>query len=361
MRLISIATRCPTVDAFVDLFNRYVDPDDHALFIAARDPRVIGEKAPFQFRLRGGEVVMRGEAEVVRTFDGDDEGPWARSGYCIKLISLEDDDHQLYQRLIEGARSVPPMARRTVPPVVAESHARPLPGMPEPDPSLLLETDINLHRPPTGAPAPPVLLAPIDTPPPDDPDPVWGGLPPPTRRPLADAARQFLLPVRRSKRLQIVVGAIGGMIVGAILAFLTQGPDEEGMVALVPPAAPAGAPAKPGVAPPPAQPETGAPTRPTRAQSSKDRPGKRRPAADGDGDGVVVLDLRSTPRGATFYVDGKKVGRGPVKVSVKAGKRVKVVAKLKGYAEWTDSVSVKDKNKKVSAKLVAAAGRFPKK
>lgn len=344
MNLISITTRCETIEAFLELFHRYIDPGDQALFIANPDPREVGTKAPFQIRLRDGSIVMRGEAEVVRRWAGDGlDSPWARPGYCIKLSSLESDSQEIYDDLIDGSRSVQPAARRMVPPVAAPTQSKPMPAEPEPEPEGRAETSFPIVLGDLVASAPPAVREDSQV------NPLWGALPPPPppRPKLVEV-------IRRSKRAQIATGIVGGVIVGTILALLTLGdkdtifvvPDPSAApiagTTPAPPAAPAPAPvAAPDPAPaPPAEPE------PEIEDPEPDKP-RRRPVPS---DGMVTLDLRSNPAGAIFFVDGKNVGKSPVKVKVKAGKRVKVSAQLKGYTEWKDRLRAKD-DRRVTARL----------
>src|SRR5262245_28028103 len=100
MDLLTIATRCVDVEAFRDLFSRYIDPDDHALFVSAGSPPPVGTKFPFQIRLSDGTVILRGESKVVRCFGTEgDQGPWVRSGYCLQLSGLEPEAELLYEEL----------------------------------------------------------------------------------------------------------------------------------------------------------------------------------------------------------------------------------------------------------------------
>ena len=127
--LISIATRCESVEAFVALFQRFVDPTDHALFVAAREPRPVGVSAPFRIKLRDGTVVMKGAARVLRAWGGDGAGsPWERPGYCIELSGLEGESQRIYRELIDEKRDDAP----------GEPPAAPAPRPPaEPGPARL--------------------------------------------------------------------------------------------------------------------------------------------------------------------------------------------------------------------------------
>ena len=142
--LISISTRCASLEQFVALFHRYIDPEDHALFIASRDPREVGATGPFQIKLRDGSVVVRGDAEVVRTWKTESEGcPWGRPGYCIRVTSVAAESKSVYALLLASARTVPALARRTAPPpertpppeiFVPPPEPRDAPPDPEPSP-----------------------------------------------------------------------------------------------------------------------------------------------------------------------------------------------------------------------------------
>jgi hypothetical protein len=73
----------------------------------------------------------------------------------------------------------------------------------------------------------------------------------------------------------------------------------------------------------------------------------------------LTLTLSSVPGGASFEVDGKAAGTGPVSVLVTANQKVKVVAKLPGHQPWTREVSVKTSSLSVRAELkpLSAGGR----
>jgi hypothetical protein len=336
MHLISITTRCETVETFLDLFHRYIDPEDKALFIAAPDPREIGTRAPFQIRLRDGTIVMRGEAEVVRRWAGDGlDSPWARPGYCIKISALESDSQEIYSDLIDGAKKVAPAARRMVPPVAAP-QSRPIDAEPEPapEPPQRNEKSFQLDLGDL-VPVEQGSLLPTGT----ESDPLWGVLPPPPppRPGLADLPRL----IRGSRRLQIATGVMAGIVVGTLLAIVTHG---DGDKVFVSPSAeaPRPAPAAPSPIEKPAEPVS--PAAPAPERPAADPPAEP-PAAS-----HVVLDLRSDPPGAIFFVDGKKVGKAPVKVKVKAGRKVKVEARLKGYPDWKDRIRARD-DRKVTARL----------
>ena len=241
MHLINIATRCADVRAFRDLFSRYIDPDDHALFVSAGVPPAVGTKLPFQIRLRDGSLILRGESEVVRSFGTEgDRGPWARSGYCLKLSGLESESAELYQELVEAASSVSEQARATVPPVAPEASPElgeldvaPTPPAkmdPENSSELIMNALAGAVLEPPSTAEPGHLLVTPDTS--GKRDPVWGTVPPPPTTPAwllawLDGGRRWVGSLKRSRRAQIQAGAVAGVLLLIFLAVWTLGGDEE--------------------------------------------------------------------------------------------------------------------------------------
>ena len=68
---------------------------------------------------------------------------------------------------------------------------------------------------------------------------------------------------------------------------------------------------------------------------------------------MARLSLTSTPAGAELVVDGKPVGKAPTEVQAPAGSTVTVEATLAGHEPWREQVAVADKDKQVTARLVA--------
>jgi hypothetical protein len=62
------------------------------------------------------------------------------------------------------------------------------------------------------------------------------------------------------------------------------------------------------------------------------------------------LDLKSTPAGATFFVNGKKVGKAPLQVAQRKGK-LRVLATKPGYKRWFRVMWHKEDLTKVHARM----------
>ena len=65
------------------------------------------------------------------------------------------------------------------------------------------------------------------------------------------------------------------------------------------------------------------------------------------------LKIRSEPAGAIITVDGKVVGRAPVRARVEPNSKVYVTATLAGHVAWSKEVTVKVRSKSVKARLKA--------
>jgi hypothetical protein len=132
--LLSVATRCGSRDDFLKLFQRYIDREDGSLFIVSKEPRPLGSRQPFQIKLNDGSIVMRGEAEVVKTFPGEEGG---RRGYSVRLLDLDDDSRVIYGELLGRSRSAPPPSRTGKPQALIVEDMPEMPDMrDEADPEL---------------------------------------------------------------------------------------------------------------------------------------------------------------------------------------------------------------------------------
>jgi len=71
----------------------------------------------------------------------------------------------------------------------------------------------------------------------------------------------------------------------------------------------------------------------------------------------AILDLRSSPPGATFTVNGEVVGRAPAKAEVTAYTYVRVEASMEGQGAWSQKVYVGSPRQTVTASLPPPGGR----
>jgi hypothetical protein len=129
----------------------------------------------------------------------------------------------------------------------------------------------------------------------------------------SDLARSF-------SRVPMAAITTGAFVLGLALGYVLFGGEERvaSAPAAEPPAPVAATPAPPSPAPEP----TPAVPEPT--------PEPLEPVSTLSGPG---LDIESTPPGATFFVNGKKIGKAPSQVLVKKG-RLKVSATKPGYKRW---------------------------
>jgi len=67
-RVMRVLTPCATVEEFVSRFAPLVD--EESIVIVTLQPRRLGSRRPFELVLAGGEVVMRGESEVIEVVPG---------------------------------------------------------------------------------------------------------------------------------------------------------------------------------------------------------------------------------------------------------------------------------------------------
>jgi hypothetical protein len=65
----------------------------------------------------------------------------------------------------------------------------------------------------------------------------------------------------------------------------------------------------------------------------------------------ATLELRSSPAGAAFVVDGTFVGRGPTRTTVPGWTFVTISAELPGHKPYRERVYVKGSGDSVTARL----------
>jgi hypothetical protein len=210
-------------------------------------------------------------------------------------------------------------------------------------------------------------------------------------------------PDRRGRVIVGVAAGVGGLVLGLLLGYLAWHGKKPPPAAAAAPATPAPATPAPAPAPAPAAPAPAAPAPASATCTAQvhstppgvdvlldDKPAGKTPiesltipcagatislvhpryeridrqvTATPDKPTIVdehlarpdaVLELASSPPGATFAIDGKTVGKGPTKAKAEAFIGHTVTATLPGYKPWSQKVYLKGTAVKVSAKLEPA-------
>jgi len=98
------------------MFRPFVD--EQSLFVPTRSPRPVGTRQPFLIQLRDGQVMLRGQGEVIESFP---EGPGSkRVGMRMRILSLDPASQELHTRILQHKRAstLPPPFRGGVTPTV---------------------------------------------------------------------------------------------------------------------------------------------------------------------------------------------------------------------------------------------------
>ena len=102
--MLRIVSKCQTLDNFVAVFHPYVTRD--AVFIATRQPRLVGQRARFAITLNSGATMLSGDGEVVEAYQ-DDQNVFKRPGMRMRFVSVDATSQVILQRLLD-ARTPPP-------------------------------------------------------------------------------------------------------------------------------------------------------------------------------------------------------------------------------------------------------------
>lgn len=139
-----IATRCTSVEQFVQMFHRFVDED--SFFVSTLNTRPAGLETAFSVQLADGTAVLRGHCVVLQSWSGANS-PFKTPGVRLGILRLTASSMHVFEQLLI-TRSAP-----TIPPI------------PTPAPSLddattkLAKTPIPRKPPSTTIPSPPPVDA----------------------------------------------------------------------------------------------------------------------------------------------------------------------------------------------------------
>ncbi len=131
-----VSTRCRSVDEFIAAFAALVD--EHSIVVYTNQTRELGTRQLFAVQLADGELVLRGEGEVMES------EPPPRGKLRLRFLSMDARSHEVHKVMMERARGLaglmglPPSpaprpaatARPVTAPAARAAPATPLPGVP---------------------------------------------------------------------------------------------------------------------------------------------------------------------------------------------------------------------------------------
>lgn len=97
-KVMRVATRCRTVDELIAAFATLVD--EQSLVVLTDQQRVIGSRQPFVVELADGQMVMKGEAEVVES-----TAP-PKGRLRLKFLSLDGTGREVHKRMLARKRGM---------------------------------------------------------------------------------------------------------------------------------------------------------------------------------------------------------------------------------------------------------------
>lgn len=101
-----IATRCTTVDQFVDMFHRFVDED--SFFVSTVNTRPPGLETAFSVQLADGTPVLRGQCVVLQAWTSA-TSPFKTPGVRLGIKRLTASSMPVFERLlVTRSKPVPP-------------------------------------------------------------------------------------------------------------------------------------------------------------------------------------------------------------------------------------------------------------
>ena len=118
-----LVSRCSSMEEFVAAFRRYADR--LGVFVPSASPVAVGKKGRFAITLRGGGVVVEGDAEVIMSSTRA-SGLHGRPGMTLRFAKVDDDSRAVLDHLEKvrfGAKVT-----------VASDHLKVRPGPAQPDP-----------------------------------------------------------------------------------------------------------------------------------------------------------------------------------------------------------------------------------
>jgi hypothetical protein len=358
----------------------------------------VGQKQPCSIVLADGSVLIRGEAEVVAVHQAG-EGPEGRAGMRVRFVRMDPASRKVHRELVQHAKllsqdctpllplmpvnGVHPAKKKQrsstilgvpIGPLPLEGERR-TPGAPDTLPANPLgemadealgdfidctihEETSPYHLPEDGVDSAASSSAPVRD---ESPPPMWvepSRSQPELERPGSNEPHAPAGDDEHDHPEPRAIATLGvaaaWLMVGLGGGYLLFGRPQRARVAAEPaPAEASGAVASAAPAPP-ASPTSAVPSALASTVPVPPPPLEELPSpADAPPAPVRTgprLDLTSTPSGAVFFVNGKRVGKGPLQLPHKKG-RVRVVAVKPGFRRWQRLVVVKGEVASVHAKL----------
>jgi hypothetical protein len=121
-----IATRCTSVEQFIQMFHRFVD--DESFFISTMNTRPPGLETPFAVQLVDGTPVLKGLCVVLQAWP-DANNPFKTPGVRLGIKRLTANSMIVFEQLLvtRSAQKLPtPPASLTRPPPMSTTKAAPL-------------------------------------------------------------------------------------------------------------------------------------------------------------------------------------------------------------------------------------------
>src|SRR6266496_1176300 len=101
-RALCVATRCTSVDQFVETFHRFCG-DDQSFFVATMTSRPIGLETAFSIQLADKQPVLRGLCVVLDAWQTS-ENRYKRPGIRLGIKRLTSESQPVFERLRAAAR-----------------------------------------------------------------------------------------------------------------------------------------------------------------------------------------------------------------------------------------------------------------
>lgn len=140
-----IATRCTTIDQFVEMFHRFVDED--SFFVSTANTRPPGLETSFSVQLADGTPVLRGLCVVLQAWTAPNS-PFKTPGVRLGIKRLTASSMPIFERLLV-TRSKPP-ARPPAPVAVApppmprkKPEGTPTELLPSPLPKVIVAEEVR--------------------------------------------------------------------------------------------------------------------------------------------------------------------------------------------------------------------------
>src|SRR5690349_15528471 len=155
-----IATRCTSVEQFIQMFHRFVD--EESFFVSTLNTRPSGLETSFSVQLADGTPVLRGLCAVMQAWT-DANNPFKTPGVRLGIKRLTANSMLVFERLlvtrsagkpvktsIPTSPTPPPMP--AVPSAVTPAVTKPLAGALPPKPPAKLDVKVPEIKPRDGKP-----------------------------------------------------------------------------------------------------------------------------------------------------------------------------------------------------------------